>query len=101
MALKTHEVLLAAGTVVSPATTLAQIRDSGSVGVLVTTDQSVRFTTDGLTNPVVSASTVGTLLTSSDSVSLTVEEFINSKWLDVSTDARIQFMFLGASRGRS
>lgn len=96
MALRAHEVLAAAGSVATPATTQAQIREYGSVGVVVTTDQSVRFTVDGITTPVVTGGAeIGTLLTSTDSVFLTVEEFLNSKWLDVSTDARIQFMFLG------
>lgn len=101
MALRKHEVLAAAGTAVTPATTKAQMEDYGAVAVLVTTTQSVRFTIDGLTTPVITASSeVGTLLTSSDSIILTQEEFLNSKWLDVATDARIQFMFLGSSRER-
>ena len=102
MALSKHKVLAAAGTIVSPGTTLAQLQDAGSVQVLVTTDQNVRFTVDGLTDPVITGGAeVGILLTSSDSVLLTAEEFVNSKWLDVSTDARIQFAFLSAVRERS
>lgn len=102
MALRAHEVLAVAGSVVSPATTKAQIRDYGAVTVTATTTQSVRFTIDGITDPNVGAGTeVGHLLTSGDSTELSPEEFLNSKWLDVSTDARVQFSFDGAGRTRA
>lgn len=99
MALRKHETLAVAGSVVSPATTEAQIIDYGAGAVLCSTTQDVRFTIDGLTNPVVTASSeVGTLLRSTDlGIILTPEEFLNSKWLDVSTDARVQFEFLSES----
>ena len=102
MALRAHEVLAVAGTVVSPATTKALMRDYGGVQVLVTTTQNVRFTLDGLTDPgITSTAEIGHLLTSNDSLWLTADEFINSRWLDVSTDARVQFSFLGGNRERS
>lgn len=96
MALRAHETLAAAGTAVGPATTAAQLMAYGAGAVLCSTTADVRFTVDGLTNPVITASSeVGTLLRSTDlGIMLTPEEFLNSKWLDVSTDARIQFEFL-------
>ena len=101
MALTKHEVLAVAGTAVSPATTLAALEAFGCAWALVRTDQSVRFTTDGVTTPVVTGgSEVGILLTSSESVTLHKEEFLASKWLDVSADARVQFAFLTETRGK-
>ena len=97
MALRAHETLAAAGTVVSPATTAAQAREyGGGQFVLCSTTAAVRFTVDGITDPVITGtSEVGTLLRSTDlGIILTMEEFLNSKWLDVSDDARIQFEFL-------
>lgn len=101
MALKKHETLAVAGTVVSPAGTVAQVYDMGCSHVLCSTTQSVRFTIDGQTDPVITGTAeVGTLLDSSTLIVLTAEEWANSRWLDVSTDARVQFEFLQENRLR-
>lgn len=102
MALPIHETKAVAGSVVSPATTAATIREYGSDVVLMSTTADIYFTVDGQTNPVVTGgSEVGTLLRSTDlGVILTAEEFLNLKMLDVSTDARVQFEFLSGDRHR-
>ena len=94
-----HETLAAAGSVATPATTAAAIAQYGVAYVLCSTTAAVRFTVDGQTDPVITGgSEVGCLLDTTDKVVLTIEEFLNSRWLDVSTDARIQFEFLAQSR---
>lgn len=100
MALPAHETLAVAGSVVSPARTLAQITANGGAFVWMSTTADVRFTVDGQTNPVVTGgSEVGALLRSTDlGASLTVEEFLNLRILDVSTDARVQFEFLAENK---
>ncbi len=102
MALPKHETKAVAGSVVSPATTLATIRDYGADAVLMSTTANIYFTTDGVTNPVVTgAAEVGTLLRSTDlGIILTPEEFLNLKMLDVTDDARVQFEFLSGDRHR-
>lgn len=99
---RAHETLAAAGSVATPTTTAAQIRDYGSEFVLCSTTADVRFTIDGITTPAVGAgSEVGCLLRSTDlGIILTSSEFLQSKWLDVSTDARIQFEFLQGDHRR-
>lgn len=96
MAQYTHETLAAAGSVVSPATTRVQLEGQGCVYALMSTTADIRFTIDGATAPVVTASSeVGTLLRSTDlGIVLTIDEFLALKILDVSTDARVQFEFM-------
>lgn len=91
-----HETKAVAGSVVSPATTAAAIREGGANRVLMTTTADIRWTCDGATDPAVGAgSEVGALLRSTDAgVLLSVTMFLNLKMLDVSTDARVQFEFL-------
>ena len=98
---RVHETL-SLTSVVSPATTLAQIRDYGSQFVLCSTADDVRFTLDGITTPVVTAdSEVGTLLRSTDlGIIITADEFLNSKWVSVSGTARVQFEFLQGDHRR-
>ena len=86
----------------SPTTTLANIQAYGSDFVLMTTNQSIRFTVDGSTLPVVGAgSEVGTLLRSTDlGIILTPEEFTNLKIKYVSAAARVNFTFLSGDRHR-
>jgi hypothetical protein len=104
MALRAHETKAVAGSVVSPATTLANLQNYGSDVILMTSTENIRCTFDGITAPVVGAgSEVGLLLGPTGSVQaliLTPEEFVNLKMLDVSTDARVQFEFLSGDRHR-
>lgn len=94
-----HETLAVANSVVSPATTLAEIQKWPVAYVMMSTTQAVRFTVDGQTDPVITGSSeVGCLLSTTDKVCLTIEEFLNLRLLDVSTDARVQFEFLAQSR---
>lgn len=94
-----HESLAVAGSVVSPATVAGDLAKWPVAYVLMTTTQQVRFTVDGQTDPVITASSeVGCLLDTTDKVVLTIEEFLNLRILDVSTDARVQFEFLAQSR---
>lgn len=90
-----HETLAVAGSIVSPTTTRAAMEQTGCIYVLVSTTEAVRFTIDGATSPAVGAGAeVGTLMSSTDKFVFTIDEFLASKFLDVSTDARVQFEFL-------
>lgn len=106
MALAKLETLAVTATAAAashtPATSLATIQAYGSDYVLMTTNQDIRFTVDGVTLPVVGAgSEVGTLLRSTDlGIILTPEEFTNLKIKYVSAAARVNFSFLTGDRHR-
>jgi hypothetical protein len=86
----------------SPTTTLANIANYGSDYVLMSTNQNIIFTVDGVTLPVVgSGSEVGILLRSTDlGIILSPEEFANLKIKYVTAAARVAFQFLTGDRHR-
>lgn len=96
MAQLTHETKVVSNSVVSPATTRASMEAFGCVYVLVTTTQGIMFTIDGATDPVITGGAeVGSPLTSSEKLMLTIDEFLALKMIRTSgTDARVQFEFM-------
>ena len=106
MALHKHETMAvtatATATVHSPSTTTAALWGYGSDLILMSTTDSIRFTVDGQTTPVVGAGAeVGTLLRSTDiGFVLTPEEFVNLKVKYVTAACRVQFEFLSGDRRR-
>lgn len=106
MALPAHETKAVSSTVVSPVTTAATMAAGGAAFVMMSTTNAIRFTVDGLTDPVITGgSEVGTLLSTTNEgglthAILTKKEFLNLRILDVSADARVQFEFLEGGRAR-
>lgn len=101
--LTAHETL-SLTSVASPVTTKAQLEANGTGSVLVTSSANIRFTVDGATTPVITASSeVGALLGPTgdlQAIIITPNEFLNFKGVSVTGTARVQFEFLEESRFR-
>ena len=93
---------LAVSAAASPAVayTASLLSKFGVEYAVVSTNQNIYFTTDGATTPVITGgSEVGMLLRSTDAgYILSKEEFLNFKALNVTTAARVQFMFREGNR---